>query len=367
MNRMSSFIGDPFSIYFNMMKIKYNEYDKILTNANFLKENDKINVFINLETVFKYLSMINDLEKKLILQKQYPTIFVSNILNLAAHYKRFFMSNGLDTRVYLYHTDFNSDEFNEYKYNDEYRSYYIIKYNINPKFVYMTDGLKSSILPETKSISEFIPRVYYISSHNIEGSLVPYIIGEDDKTRKNIIITGEFNETQYSLIPNYFCSYIHTGIGSRNICNNISETLEEITKKTNNDLESLCNTYSHYGTYCSLLSALGDRMRSVYGLNGIGPRILEKYIHQGITRNEIQLSTNNPNMLGNIFHDEEIKEEFINNFYCMSLVDMYNELSTSNILSVLNQRKDRFDNESLMKLNATKFYNYPLTLEALCL
>ena len=353
---MPSFVGDPFSIYFNMMKIKYNEYDKILTNANFLQEHDKINVFINLETVFKYLTMISDLEKKLILQKQYPTIFISNILNLSAHYKRFFISNGLDTRIYLYHT-----------YNDEYRSYYIIKYNNNPKFVYMTDGLKSSILPETKSISEFIPRVYYISSHNIEGSLVPYIIGEDDKTRKNLIITGEFNETQYSLIPNYFCSYIHTGLGNRNICNNIPETLEEITKKTNNDLDSFCNTYSHYGTYCSLLSVLGDRTRSVDGLNGIGPKILEKYIQQGLIRNEIQLSTTNPNMIGNIFHDEDIKEEFINNFYCMSLIDMHKELSTSNILGILNQRKDRFDNESLIKLNATKFYNYPLTLEALCL
>ena len=360
-------IGDPFSICFNIMKIKYTNYDEILTNSKFLEEGDKINVFINLETAFKYLSMINDLEKKLILQKQFPTIFVSNILNLAAHYKRFFVNNSLDTRIYLYHTDLNSDEFNQYKYNDEYRSYYMIKYNNNPKFIYMTDGLKHSILPETKTISEFIPKVYYISSHNIEGSLVPYIIGEDDKTRKNIIITGEINETQYSLIPNYFCSYIHNAIGYRNICNNIPDTLKEITKKTNNDLESLCNTYSYYGTYCSLLSALGDRSRSVDGLNGIGPRILEKYILQGINRNEIQLSTNNPIMIGNIFHDEDIKSEFINNFYCTSLTDMYNELTTSSKLSILNQRKDRFDNESLIKLNASKYYNYPLILEALCL
>ena len=144
-----------------------------------------------------------------------------------------------------------------------------------------------------------------------------------------------------------------------------ANSLRGVSQSRRDDLESLCNTYSHYGTYCSLLSALGDRIRSVDGLNGIGPRILEKYIHQGITRNEIQLSTNNPNMLGNIFHDEYIKEEFINNFYCMSLIDMYNELTTSSKLSVLNQRKDRFDNESLIKLNATKFYNYPLTLEAL--
>ena len=72
-------------------------------------------------------------------------------------------------------------------------------------------------------------------------------------------------------------------------------------------------------------------------------------------------------MIGNIFHDEDIKSEFINNFYCTSLTDMYNELTTSSKLSILNQRKDRFDNESLIKLNASKYYNYPLILEALCL
>lgn len=360
-------IGDPFSVWFNIMKIKYTQYDEYLTNAKFLERGDKINVFINLETIFKYLSMVNDLEKKLILQKQFPTIFTSNILNLAAHYKRFFINNGLDTRIYLYHTDLDSDEFDQYKYNDDYRSYYMIKYNNNPKFVYMTDCLKQSVFPETRTISEFIPRVYYISAHNIEGSLVPYIVGEDDKTRKNIIITGEFNETQYSLIPNYFCSYIHNSIGYRNVCNNIQETLKEITKKTNNDLDSLYKTYSSYGMYCSLLSVLGDRSRSVDGITGVGPKILEKYISEGVNRNEIQYTTNNPLMIGNIFHDDDIKSDFVNNFYCTSITDMYNELSTGSKLSILNQRKDRFDNESLIKLNASKFYNYPLTLEALCL
>ena len=59
-------IGDPFSVWFNIMKIKYTQYDEYLTNARFLERGDKINVFINLETIFKYLSMVNDLEKKLI-------------------------------------------------------------------------------------------------------------------------------------------------------------------------------------------------------------------------------------------------------------------------------------------------------------
>ena len=55
---------DPFSVCFNIMKMKYKDYDESLTEMNFLKQNDKVNVFINLETIFKHLSMIIDLEKE---------------------------------------------------------------------------------------------------------------------------------------------------------------------------------------------------------------------------------------------------------------------------------------------------------------
>lgn len=360
-------MNDPFSVWFNVMKIRYTDYDEALTNTNFLQPTDKINVFINLETVFKYLSMINDLEKKLILQKKFDIILVSNIINLAAHYKRFFVNNGLDTRVYLYHTDLESTNFPQRKYNDEFRLYYLLKYNDNPKFVYLTDALKSSILKEVKTICEFIPRVYYLSGLNIEGSQIPYIVGQDDTSRKNIIISGEFYDTQYSLIPNYFISYLHSTVGYRTVCNNIRECLKEVTKKENDELNSFCKTYENYGMYCSLLSVLGDRLRSIDGINGVGPKILEKYIYQGIARNEIQLSTTNPGMIGNIFHDEDIKNEFTDNYYCSSIIAGYEELSMSHKLSVLNQRKDRLDIDSLKKLNATRFYSYPLILEALTL
>lgn len=360
-------MNDPFSVCFNIMKIKYTDLDENLTKAKFLQPNDKVNIFINMETVFKYLSMINDLEKKLVLQKNFHAILVSNILNLAGHYKRFFVNNNLNTRVYLYNTDFMSDIFDQCKYNEDFRSYYLLKYNGNPKFVYLTDALKDYVLPEVKTICDFIPRVYYLSGKNIEGSLIPYIVGEDDKSRKNIIISGEFYDTQYSLIPNYFVNYIHHAIGSRIICSDIKQCLKEITKKQNDELDSLCRTYSNYSMYCSLISVMGDRMRSIDGLSGVGPKILEKYILQGIARNEITPTTNNPTMIGSIFHDEEMKDEFVNNFYCISVLNMYEELTTSSKVNVLNQRKDRFDNNSLLQLNATRFYNYPLILEALTL
>lgn len=60
---------DPFSVCFNIMKMKYSAYDESLSSKNFLNPYDKVNVFINLESVYKNLSMIMDIEKRLLLHE----------------------------------------------------------------------------------------------------------------------------------------------------------------------------------------------------------------------------------------------------------------------------------------------------------
>ncbi|MDY3769142.1 MAG: hypothetical protein SOZ83_06055, partial [Sphaerochaetaceae bacterium] len=64
---MSENLNDPFSVCFGMLKMRYADYDESLTKKDFLKPDDKINVFINLESAFKNLSMIMDLEQKIVI------------------------------------------------------------------------------------------------------------------------------------------------------------------------------------------------------------------------------------------------------------------------------------------------------------
>lgn len=363
---MSEFTSyDPFSVCFNILKLRYKDYDESLTEKDFLVPNDKINVYINLETVYKHLSMIMDLEKKIVIQRDFDEIMISNILNLAAHYKRFFINNGLDTKVYLYNTDFKSDEFNQMKYNEDYRSYYLVKFNDNPKFALLTERLKDKILPDVQTYCEFIPNIYYISSKNIEGSLVPYIISQATPERKNLIIGGELYDTQYSLIDNFVNHYIHKGFGTSYVSSDVKGYLKGMMKKDDNDINNMNSMYSNYNLYCTLMSVLGDKIRSVDGISGYGPKTLQKLIETGIAQNVIQDATTNPEIMGDIFHDNEIKEEFVNNYYCMSIVPMYKELSDAQKVSVLSQRNDRIDINSLQMLNSTKFYDHPLLLEGL--
>lgn len=361
--------GDPFAGSFHSLKMKYVQLDEHLSSAAFLNEQDKINVFINLETAFKNLSMLPDLEQRLILNKRFPTILVSHILNLAGHYKRFFVNNGIrDTRIYLYHTDLTSDDFTQRRYNDDYRSYYLVKYNENPKLKILTDALKEIVLPRVATICDFLPRIYSIQGKNIEGSAIPLIVGQDDPSRKNIIISGEYYDTQYSLLDKYFVEYIHFGIGVRSFCPTPKAVLSAVTKRKGEELSDLVKLYtSTYSFYTALLSVLGDKVRSIDGISGVGPMILRQNLLNGIDDQCITADTSNPVILGSIFHDENVKRAFVDNYYCTNIPHIVQEASQSHIASLLNQRKDRFDNNSLLRLNSTEFYHYPLTLEALTL
>ena len=357
---------DPFSVCFNLLKLKYRDYDESLTAKNFLTPEDKVNVFINLETVYKYLSMILDLDKKILVQKDFDVIMESNILNLASHYKRFFKGNGLDTRVYLYNTDLKSEEFIQYKYNEDFRSYYLTKFNSNPKFSLLTEHLTQKILPDIKIYCEFIPDVYYISAKNIEGSLVPYIIAKNDESRKNLIIGGELYDTQYSLIPNFVNHYIHRSYTAKSIYSDVKGYLKELTSNEKDcDLTQLSNIFSKNSIYCSLMSVLGDKVRSIDKIYGIGIKTFQKKLEEAMMQNIINENTTNPEIIGDIFKDGEVKDEFINNFYCSSVLFMYHDLTESEKKSILSQQVDRIDINSLRHLNDTTFYNHKIILEGL--
>lgn len=364
---------EPFSVCFNMMKIKYRDYDEDLTRLDFLSPFDKVNVFINMESVFKHLSSIPDIEKKMILQRDYPVLFISNFVNLAGHYKRFFMGNGLDTRVYLYNTDFVSTEFAQCKYNEDYRSYYMVKYTDNPKFIYLTEGLKNKVIPEVKTIIDYVPNVYYITSKNIEGSLIPMIVGNQDKSRKNLIITRDLYESQYSLIDNYVSSFVVKGSQeSYPILSKIPQYLAKMSNRKIEDMtDEFINVLSAYPIYIGLLAVLGNKDRSIDGISGVGVMKYFQMVTQAVESFRINPDNIMPEMLSSMFKtsltnfDDDMANEFINNYYCFSVKKMYDELTSADIDSVLNQVTDHVDITGLVELNRTKFYNHPLILEAL--
>ena len=130
---------------FGVHKIKY----KILDNLNI----DKLNTFhINLTTILNFvMKHYPDLAS----EKEYLYVIVSQVINLIAHYRHYFIKIGLDPDFYIYSND--------------------------------CDGRFKDTLRLLKVIIQYVPRVYMIKTNSIPTSTAMLYITE--KYKHNIILT----------------------------------------------------------------------------------------------------------------------------------------------------------------------------------
>lgn len=357
---------DSFSVCFNIMKLKYMQLSETLGRLNFLYPDSKVNVFINMESVLKSLSMIKDIDRKIYSSRDFNEIMISNIVNLAAHYRKFFRGNNLDTRVYLYMTELEEPEYNETELNPDFRSYYYVKYTKNPKYLDMTDRLNNIIIPKSKEIMNYIKGVYFLTSKNFDSSLIPLMIARKEPDRKNIVITSEYVDTQYSLYENFICYYLRRSpIKSTTSCN-IQEHVVSLLNKTDNEYSNEFTLYSNKAFYVLLFSMIGEQYRTVEKIPGVGSATLIKYLLQGINDKKITNNVFNIDTIVEVL-PEHMKAQVIENFNCLDFETMIRRVTLTQLNYITNQLIDRFDHNGLMQINSTIFYNHRLMLEELTL
>lgn len=356
---------DSFSVCFNIMKLKYAHYDQTLDELEFLCPGDKINVFINFESVLKSMSGIKDVDRKVFNTKDFAELIISNIVNLTAHYRKFFRASGLDTKIYLYMTDLTSEKFNENTYNSDFRSYYLVKYVKNPKYSYMGEKLINEIIPEVKEIINCIPGIYFITGKDVEGSVIPLVIADKDPSRKNLIVTSDYIDTQLSVYPNFICHYIRRSPVTSSISYDLKSHLSSLLKKgEGKDYDLEINFYSNRSFYTLLFAMIGETYRSVEGIDNVGNHTLLRYLEDGLKQQKITPNTMNINSILDIF-PTNIQDTVNDNFRCLHLESMQDKLTREQIYGIESQIIDRFDHNSLLMLNAKRFYNHRFMLEEL--
>ena len=353
-----------FQVCFNIMKMRYSDFDRMVDNLNMLYVGDKINVFINMESILKNLCTVKDIDQKMITSKNVGACLISDTLNLAAHYKRFFTDNGLHTRVILYMTDLESDHMKEEVWNEDYRSYYFLKYNRNPKYESLREEMKKTYYPRIKSITDFIPDVYFVTSKNFDGMMIPYIIGESDPTYKNFIIGSDPVETQYTHIPNYVNFCLRRGVTTNTINYTIPAYLKNIFKLSIPESDPFANLYCNRSFYLCLFGGVGEKYRCIDKISEMTPLRITKQLASGIQNRIIGFNTESPEMILQAFSDN-IREEILNDLKQIDLKSKNNELKEDDRFQIQSQLVDRFDHNSLLKLNQTMFYDAPLMLEEL--
>jgi hypothetical protein len=87
-------------VIFNLFKVKYKKLDELITaSCPDLTKDSKVNIFINFESIMKKLASSNVEEYLRVKQNERSYEMISNIVNFAMHYRKFFTNNKVYSRI----------------------------------------------------------------------------------------------------------------------------------------------------------------------------------------------------------------------------------------------------------------------------
>lgn len=323
--------------------------DMIEPNTN------KVILYLNLECIIKviFTSDICDRLEELNDDINVKLSLISNIINLAQHYRWYFTKRGYDCHIYMY-WNYRLGQYKNLKYNPSYRQYYNNRLFNNRGCKYLKDCF-ADIYKSLRIIVNYMNQVDMIDSSDIESSVIPYIIRErlykDDRYTRHIIISIDKYDFQY-------VSYGFKVLAPKQINTEILDDVNIIPYLVNTmGLKTACNVPSNLIPF--IISMLGCKYRNIPKIEGIGLGTLLKYIKSALDRVAITPNTTDIETLQNILK-EEYRDRFISNYRCTNIAYQYNELTELDIHKILSQIEDRYDDNALDYINERYFIKYPL-------
>lgn len=336
---------------FNMHKIKFGVMDKLFNDIDI--EAKTVNVFINLESVLNKLNSSNTENYLRTCGDSKNYEFISNIVNLAAHYRWYFNKVGLKSKVYLYITHpFNHNFYKNRAILSDYRQSYERKYSRNGSNIILSKIANESI-QFAKIILEYVEDINLITSNHLDGSLIPLIVSEEKPADLNVIISSDRYDYQYSnrdfiiLRPKKEDSYL---INKENLISKLMIE-EKYTKK------SKINS----GFYSFILSVIGNKDRNIPKIKGMGISKVISLLNKGVKEGYISDTTFNINLLLNVIK-EDYRKIILDNYYCTDIDLQSNLLNSKDKHVVTSQLVNKFDNPSLKKINDDFFMEHPLLI-----
>ena len=280
--------------------------------------------------------------------------FISNVINLAAHYRMFFTKSKIHSKIYLYlQYPFKTTKMKNKMLNPQYRDNYEFRYRKNPNNFPLSQVIEESV-PLIKLITEYIEGVYFVQSGNIENSVTPYVITSETSTvDANFIVSTSQYDLQSVIygfdiiIPNRDKSTIVTA----------ENAIQKIKEGT--EVQSDSQLSAEFIPF--ILSVIGDKNRNIDRVKGIGVKKVFRCLDSALDRKLITPQTTNINLLVNALSDK-FKSMVLSNFYCTDIATQYAILNKPDIYRIIEQLIDKFDNASLKKMNDMYFSEFPIQL-----
>ena len=280
---------------------------------------------------------------------------VSNLINLAAHYKHWAVKEHMSPTIYLVYT--SSKIFRNEMVMAEYRRYYnkIIDLS-NPDFFYVNTAMMNSF-SILQIITKYLPRVYAIDSNYLEPSIIPLYLSELNPADFNLLISRDEYDLQYTQYEKWGV-VLPKGEISPMIT---SGTLWEHIQHKEKLVGEFCY---HPETFIWAKAIVGDKYRSIPKLTRTSWKTVIKYLEEfsspnnGVEILELQLKR-----LADYISKKKIEDtDFNNNLACTSIRLQLDRALEVDKIMIRQQLTDMEDMQSLYRANTSLFKENPLNL-----
>lgn len=342
---------------FNARKIKFAVLDKLKILE---PQTRRVHVYINLESVFNRIiqSRLNNYIVSCIKEKddknKLELSLISNIINLAQHYRLYFAKCQVDSRIILYWNYPVSANYLNRKYILDYRSYHNHKMFRNEECQFLVECI-SDIVGLLQKMIAFINEVYLVNGANVESSLIPLLMEEnvysDYKDAQKIIVSDSKYDFQY---VNYGFTVIESAKDDSILVtkDNVIDILKE-----RSGIKSQLTVPPTLLPFVTCL--LGDRYRNIPKLAGVGLSTILKVANKALDNHAITENTVDVDMLTRII-TVQYQEQFRKNYLCTNLSYQLKDVTPLDISLIKSQIVDKFDDRTLKNMNERYFLHCPI-------
>lgn len=329
--------------------IRYADLDRLLSGK--FNKDDKVNLFINLEPLVRPLLGKNFAKYLQVRKDDRIKELIADILNIAAHYRKFLSNNGIYSKVYMYITSLDNSKYYNQVINREYRSTFYNRFN-QPDAIGVKELINEAIRLAT-IITNYIDGVYIIKSEIIEPSIIPQHISRNGW--KNVLVTSDIYEYQYAANDNFILLKPNLDLSQVITSENVIERIK-VHEKVVNDI-SFPSTFAPL-----ILSGINDKYRDIRMPKGFGATKWIKTLNNLVENNHISSTDPKPfnlSYLPESVIDTDIGNLIVDNFKMVDVVSQEKTIKVDKLVEGL--LIDKFDNVSLKELTSI-FTDYPINL-----
>ena len=341
---------------FNAYKIRYSILNHHMLPIRASRKVRTINIFINVDDFYHKLHR-PDTDREFqttgtISSKQ----VVSNLINLAAHYKHWAVKEHLSPTIYLVYT--SSKLFRNEMTLKSYREYYNKVTNpSNPDFFYVNTAMTNSF-SILQIITKYIPRVYAIDTNYLEPSIIPLYLSEINPTDFNLLISRDEYDLQYTQYEKWGVILPKGEISPMITSGTLWEHIQYKEKLTT----TLCY---HPETFIWAKAIVGDKYRSIPKLTRTSWKTVIKYLEEfsSTENNSVAILELQLKRLADYITKKKIEDtDFNNNLQCTSVKLQLDRTLEVDKIMIRQQLTDMEDMQSLYHANNSIFKENPLNL-----